>query len=376
MDPFSTSLFTPFLYPENIEPQNDYMEAVLFRDGRECERNLDKAFSKFSSAAIGGYQEAQYELALCYKNGIGAEQDLEQAFYWFESAALQGHLQAKLKLAFCYQRGLGVEKNLVTAFELFSEAAFNQHIEAQYQLGLCFALGIGVDQHYTLAADWFKSAAESKHELACFNLASCYEDGRGVARDIKRAIINYQLVPKIKEVNYRLGFLYAELNEFEKAINYYQQAATQQALPLQGLVEYACLCMLSDNLDKAFFFFEEALLQSGTKENFQLCLLALSPRNKMELAYWYMLQKDFVEATFWLDKAKNQNEKKAHFYSALCFASPLNDMGDWEVAIEQLDLSPRNVVSRSKLRKMIVDLEINKVKMPSVFKEILNELTD
>ncbi|PKC64113.1 HCP-like protein, partial [Rhizophagus irregularis] len=73
--------------------------ANYHKNGKEMEKNLEKAIYWYQKAAEKDVKEAMYNLAICYENGEGEEEDLEEAFYWYQKAAEKDHITAMFNLA-------------------------------------------------------------------------------------------------------------------------------------------------------------------------------------------------------------------------------------------------------------------------------------
>ncbi len=81
------------------------------------------AHEQFTSLAIKGDPEAQYNLAFMSYGGDGVNQDDGQAIFWFEQAAKLGHASAQDKLAYMYLNGRGVDVDHVQAYAWYTLAA-------------------------------------------------------------------------------------------------------------------------------------------------------------------------------------------------------------------------------------------------------------
>ena len=70
---------------------------------------------ELASAAESGDARAQSILGTAYHEGLGVERNAEKAFHFWLSAALQGHPGAALMVAVTFQTGVVVDIDLVEA---------------------------------------------------------------------------------------------------------------------------------------------------------------------------------------------------------------------------------------------------------------------
>ncbi len=90
---------------ENGDIESQYSLATLYYEGKETEKNLEKAFYWYQKAAENGFERAQYNLARLYENGEGTEKNLEKAFYWYQKAAEMEILEHNIILQHCIKKG-------------------------------------------------------------------------------------------------------------------------------------------------------------------------------------------------------------------------------------------------------------------------------
>jgi hypothetical protein len=105
--------------------QNKYAAGdlgILYKYGRGCTLNINKAKKWFKKGAELGNQSATYSLGYLYFKGFGnLTQDYVKAIKWFKKST---HPMAKYWLGVCYYYGYGLPKNLAKANELLG-ANFN-----------------------------------------------------------------------------------------------------------------------------------------------------------------------------------------------------------------------------------------------------------
>ncbi|TCP22375.1 hypothetical protein EV195_11224 [Tenacibaculum skagerrakense] len=89
---------------------------VLYKYGKGCKLNFNKARHWFEIASENGNSTASYSLGYLYLKGYGnIKQDYTKAIEWFEKSK---HPMAKYWLGVCYYYGYGVAKDIAKANEL------------------------------------------------------------------------------------------------------------------------------------------------------------------------------------------------------------------------------------------------------------------
>ena len=116
--------------------------------------------------AKNGNADIQYNLGVIFANGREVEKDLERAAYWFNQSSLNGNAKAQYKLGYMYEKGLGVQKNIERAVKQFLLAAQKGDADAQYNLGIMYKLGNGVEQDHQESLKWYKLASVQGHSAA------------------------------------------------------------------------------------------------------------------------------------------------------------------------------------------------------------------
>ena len=198
-------------------------------------QNLSRAIELYTLAADKGEVCAQTNLGVIYETGTGVPQDYSKAVDLYERAAAQGDFDAELNLGYLYEAGHGVDKDLHKASQLFMNAAENGDPDAQNKLGVYYEQGLGglpVDPEK--AVSLYQSAAEQNNPDAQFNLANMYETGTGVEKDPKKVLEWYSKSAENgkREALFNLGALYQSgtdgiPQDLSKAYQYYQRAAKQ-----------------------------------------------------------------------------------------------------------------------------------------------------
>ena len=109
---------------EFVETAEDiYQDAMAYAFGDGREKNSQKAFELFRSAAEQGHAPAQYRLALAYAYGEGTPVDQELAVDWYQKSAKQNYTIAQRNLAAMYLQGKGVSQDKIKALAWYDIVA-------------------------------------------------------------------------------------------------------------------------------------------------------------------------------------------------------------------------------------------------------------
>jgi hypothetical protein len=150
-------------------------------------KNIYDNFHYYQPLAFQGNPFAQAKLAECYQYGYGVRKNPDQGYKWAKLSANQNEPEGFTALAYCFQKGEGLEdKNLNTALELYEKAAEKENARACCQLGFFLK-----DEKEKLRLYHF--AAQRGYHYAQSNLGLRYELGMGVKKNIKTALLYYQL---------------------------------------------------------------------------------------------------------------------------------------------------------------------------------------
>ncbi|CAG8465661.1 10606_t:CDS:2 [Ambispora leptoticha] len=137
-----------------------------------CRKSADEsnrsvcAFTK--SAELG----AQLDFSVSadpLKKVTNVNKDEEKAFLCFQSAAKFGFPDAQARLGRCYIEGTGTLTDHAKAFKWFQRSAEGGNDYAQCCLGHCYSAGKGVDVDYTKAYHWFQKSAQQQNNYLCFH---------------------------------------------------------------------------------------------------------------------------------------------------------------------------------------------------------------
>ena len=134
----------------------DFFEAYdAFQRG-----DYEEARAAWSTLALAGDVDAQFNLGALYENGLGVEEDAEQAARWYRAAASRRLDLARLALARLQRVGALEPDPDEDQIKLLEAAARRGLAEAQFELGVAYDRGLGVTQNHATAAGWYQRAAE------------------------------------------------------------------------------------------------------------------------------------------------------------------------------------------------------------------------
>jgi hypothetical protein len=108
----------------------------------------------FRKSAEAGDPDGAYSLALLYREGRGVERDVNEAARWMEFAADERNLAAEIEYALMLFNGVGVDKNEPAAARLFARAANRDNPSAQNRLARILAAGRGAPKNQVEAMKW------------------------------------------------------------------------------------------------------------------------------------------------------------------------------------------------------------------------------
>lgn len=128
--------------------------------------NYARAFELWLPLAQENDLAAMRNVALLLKEGKGVERDLERALYFFERAGRAGLVSAQVNAAFMHLHGEGTAQDYKAASFWFHAAAIAGVPTARYNLGVQYERGLGVERDPARALAWYALAAQSGHEQA------------------------------------------------------------------------------------------------------------------------------------------------------------------------------------------------------------------
>ncbi len=263
-------------------PEEMFLLGEKYYLGNELKKDHTKAFELFSESAKQGYAKAYMRLAEMYEDKKYETNDVDnydinmtKAIESYSKASELGDHEAEVILGNLYSLGEDVTKDQQKAFEWFSKAAEGENPEGLNSLALDYLSGDYVKQDYTKAIELLSKAAEQNHVDSLIDLGNIYYHGTGVAQNISEALKYYLKAEELgeKSVQARLGLIYRNDHEGEKAFKWFSKAAERgdpEGLEELGLLYYDGIFVKKD-LDRARMYFEKA---SDRGSIFATCQLA------------------------------------------------------------------------------------------------------
>jgi TPR repeat protein len=309
-----------------------YRAGKLYLKGKGVEEDKVKGLRWLQEAAKQGLPEAQYDLGQFYVKGRWVAKDKVKAVEWFIKAADQGHASAQCELGACYFTGYGTEKDTIKAFEYLKKAAGQGHASAQCELGVCYFNGRGVEKDAIKAVEWFQKAAEQGHAQAQCELGACYFTGYGTEKDDVTAV---EWVQKAAEQGHaqaqcELGACYftgyGTEKDAIKAFEWVQKAAVQghaQAQCHLGMFYFTGQGVGKDDIT-AVEWVQKAAEQGHAQAQCCLGMLYLNGQGV----------KDDVKAFEWVQKAAEEGHAEAQCCLGMLY---LNGQGVEKDAIKAFE---------------------------------------
>jgi len=124
------------LLKKSAQQHNKYAAGdlgILYKYGKGCILDVNKARKWFKKGAELGNQSAAYSLGYLYFKGFGnGTQDYAKAITWFKKST---HPMAKYWLGVCYYYGYGLPKNLAKANALLGADFNNENLSKKNEIG-------------------------------------------------------------------------------------------------------------------------------------------------------------------------------------------------------------------------------------------------
>jgi TPR repeat protein len=176
--------------------------ARLLLDPTYGETDLELAFRQLDQAIAKGSGLASFTLALMYREGRGCDKDLAQAAYYFERAAELGYTAAYLRLGVLYlpndsgapqvrpPSGQDPKARVVECYEKAIQAG---DVQAKHNYAVVLFEGKGgIQRDHPRAAKLWQEAAEAGFVASQVRFADCLVNGVGVEKDERQAIAYYR----------------------------------------------------------------------------------------------------------------------------------------------------------------------------------------
>lgn len=240
-------------------------------------KQYDKAFQYYYSAAVNGNADAIVAMAECLQEGSGTKADPQEAYRLLQYAAHQyGNPNAYSDLGTYHIYGTGCTKDYTLAKSYFDTAAALGSSSACYKLGICYRDGVGCTADSISSLQWFEKAADAGNVRAINELGDMYESGTGVPQDYKKAVAYYQVgVDKYYSLTSmcNLGYCYEQGNgvvlNSTKAFELYNRAA--EAGSSRGMLMVACCYAGGVSVKQDFAKAEEWFVKSAAAGSVTAC---------------------------------------------------------------------------------------------------------
>ncbi len=196
---------------QNDAPAMKDLAVLLFRRAKNDRARIDTALNLLRISAEADFADAQMIFAKICDNGVCVKQDKRKALYWCEKAAQNGCAEAMYALGWLYEHGRGVKKSASESLKWYEDAARNSDANAQFRLGVMYYTGTVVKEDHVRAYSFFKRAAEQGNVSAWYNVAWMNKNGDGTRKDFEEArkwFIRSAMAGN-REAQYNLGVMYA-----------------------------------------------------------------------------------------------------------------------------------------------------------------------
>ncbi|MDR0559095.1 MAG: sel1 repeat family protein [Prevotellaceae bacterium] len=287
-----------------------------YLNGIACKTDFKKAIKYYKTAIDHNSNYARVELALCYEDGLGVKQNYKKAFELLSVAADNNYTYAITKLGHYYMNGKVGSPDMEHAFECFSKAAENGDAEAMFNLGRIYKYAIGHPESPELAVKYFTQAAEYGIYDACIETALCYEQEYGGLDFDPQKIMQYMSFAAENGhpyALYKLGCYYwygdgIVEQDREKAVKCLTESLNS-GFAMAGLSLGDCF-LYNENYDydKAFEYYRNAAEKDYISEGIGICYL-----------YGLGVEANETEGFKYLSIAAGRNYAAAKFRLGMCY---------------------------------------------------------
>ena len=178
----------------NDDAESMYLLARIYRNGNQCEKDVDKAIKLLQKATSLGHPHACVDLAFLYLNGVKREfRKYEDYLAYFDAHKEDG-------LAFVPDKGM--------AMRLFCRAydyGYVKKPEEYHPFEMAYTCCVHAKDKRTIARELVLELIKHKDEnlYARFVLGRCYDNGIGVKVNKQKAYELYKLPAKLGNMRAR-----------------------------------------------------------------------------------------------------------------------------------------------------------------------------
>lgn len=248
----------------NLEQRNTarLMLARYTYNGWGVEKNVPWAIEELKDLSANGFTDAYYWLAAWYEEEE-EEKDLEKSLALYTTGAIAGDVDCQFQVAYLlsngYQSNNNYIKDVESAFSWYLKAAENGHKTAQYSTGLYYENGLYIPADIEKAIYWYTCAAKQGITLAMVRLARLIKSQEEVVYWLTKAMDKGD-ISALRELAtfYKNGLI--EGNQQQEAFDLFQKAADKNdAMSWHALSEfYEQGVIVPVNFEKAVSCLEKA----------------------------------------------------------------------------------------------------------------------
>ena len=169
---------------------------------------MTNMFDRCYELSQSGNSNAQYALGTYYKNGIECEKNVDAAKYWFKTSMENGNIEAAKE----YLQILLDSNNkgeLEQAFMIANTYAFENDPYFEYSLGVMYRDGIGIERNLPMCLTWLRKSSDLGYSKATIALIDILQVSNNQS-DRREAYIICKNLAKANNTyaQYRLGIMY------------------------------------------------------------------------------------------------------------------------------------------------------------------------
>ncbi len=184
-----------------IEKGYDKAQVLMGRlyQAQKTAETDQKAFALYQLAAKQGNAMAMADLGILYKYGRGCKLNFNKARKWFTKSAKLGNHKAAYSLGYLYLKGFGtITQNYTKAVNWFKKS---EHPMASYWLGVCYLKGYGVTKDVQKASELLGETSTNNNfkETNTSTTSSTEEVEKTTALPIENAISSPTIEKEITE---------------------------------------------------------------------------------------------------------------------------------------------------------------------------------